>query len=106
MELNYYFDPVIQEDYYCKDKNMLGRHVSFNNINFSELSGFNIAIFGVCEDRNSLNKGCALSPNKIREKLYRLYIPADNLKIADLGNVIKCKTVKETYFAVQEIIIA
>lgn len=62
-----------------------------------------IAIIGVPEDRNSENKGCSLSPDEIRKELYKLYTPS-NVNITDLGNLKLGKNVKDTYYALTEIV--
>ena len=67
-------------------------------------SKFHIAILGIPEDRNSQNIGSAQAPDKIREKLYALYKPFDNIRVIDLGNIRQGKTVKDTYFAVNEVV--
>ncbi len=64
---------------------------------------YRIAILGVPEDRNSNNTGSALAPDEVRKKLYSLYIPSENLKVVDLGNLKKGKNVKDTYVALHEV---
>ncbi|APG66452.1 arginase [Tenacibaculum todarodis] len=72
---------------------------------FPELDDVKIAIFGVQEDRNAVdNIGCGENLHHIRKQLYQLFPGKWNAVIADLGNVQKGNTVKDTYFAVREII--
>ncbi|WP_369048613.1 formimidoylglutamase [Tenacibaculum sp. UWU-22] len=72
---------------------------------FPDLQGVKIAILGVKEGRNGLdNTGCGENLHFIRKHLYQLFQGNWHTKIADLGNVEKGNTVKDTYFAVQEII--
>ncbi|MCH3880762.1 MULTISPECIES: formimidoylglutamase [Tenacibaculum] len=72
---------------------------------FPELDDVKIAIFGVQEDRNAEdNIGCGENLHNIRKHLYQLFPGKWNAAIADLGNVQKGNTVKDTYFAVREII--
>ncbi len=66
-------------------------------------ANYKVAILGVPEDRNSSNKGACTAPDKIREKLYSLYLPNEDFKIIDLGNLKKGKKVKDTYIALAEI---
>ncbi len=65
---------------------------------------YHIALIGVPEDRNSKNIGSALAPDAIRERLYALYKPFDNVKIIDLGNLQQGKTVKDTYVALRDVV--
>ncbi|MCH3923497.1 MAG: formimidoylglutamase [Bacteroidales bacterium] len=63
-----------------------------------------IAIIGVEEDRNAINnKGCSLSANKVREYFYQLYPQDDKIKIIDLGNLKQGNQVKDTYFALADV---
>lgn len=72
---------------------------------FPSLSGVQIALVGINEDRKALkNVGCADAPDKVREQLYPLHSHWNNLKIADLGNIKKGNSIDDTYFAVKEVI--
>ena len=75
--------------------------------NFPSLEEVNIAVFGVKEDRNTINnKGCGKDFKFIRQKFYELFAGDWQTQIADLGNVEKGNSVSDTYFAVKEIIAA
>jgi formiminoglutamase len=64
-----------------------------------------IAIIGVQDDRNAIdNPGCALAPDYVREKLYRLNEGNYNTKIVDLGNIRHGATVTDTYFALKTVV--
>ena len=67
------------------------------------IASSDIAIIGVPEDRNSENKGCSFAPDKIRQELYKLYAPS-KVNITDLGNLKQGKNVKDTYFALEEVV--
>src|SRR5437762_2763325 len=55
---------------------------------FPEIEGFDMAIIGVCEERNAHNnEGCALAPDVIRSFLYKLYGGNFRAKVVDLGNI-------------------
>lgn len=70
---------------------------------FPELDDINIAIIGVCEDRNSTNNtGSNLAPDEVRSFLYQLFAGSFVPKVADLGNIMPGKTVNDTYFALRE----
>jgi formiminoglutamase len=72
---------------------------------FPDLDGIEIAILGVMEDRACVgNEGCAEGPDKIREKLYRLYQGHHNAKIADIGNIRMGHSVEDTYYALQYVV--
>ncbi len=73
-----------------------------NNDNFPELEGKDIAIFGVCEDRNSENNtGSNMAPNEVRGFLYKLYGGSFRANVVDLGNINPGNTTQDTYFAVK-----
>jgi len=85
----------------------LGNHIALHTEQdgFPDLENVKIAIFGVQEDRNSENNfGCGENLHFIRRKFYELFPGNWQTQIADLGNVLKGNTVKDTYFAVREII--
>lgn len=85
----------------------LGNHIALHTEQngFPDLENVKIAIFGVQEDRNSENNfGCGENLHFIRRKFYELFPGNWQTEIADLGNVLKGNTVKDTYFAVREII--
>lgn len=72
--------------------------------NFPDLSNANIILVGVEEDRNSLNnKGCAKAPGRIRHYLYELFPGQTPTKIADIGNIKRGNTIKDTCFALSSI---
>ena len=84
----------------------LGNKIKYYETEFPDLEqNFNVAIFGVLDDRNAINNaGCALGPDYVRDKLYRLNEGPYETKIADLGNVRPGQTVTDTYFAVKTIV--
>lgn len=64
-----------------------------------------VVIFGVQDDRNAVNNsGCALGPDYVREKLYRLFEGDYATKIYDLGNIRQGASINDTYFAVKTVI--
>ena len=72
---------------------------------FPDLENVNIALIGIKEDRKAINnQGCSLAPDYIRKYFYNLYPNNNTVKIADIGNI-KCGfEVKDTYFAVSQVI--
>lgn len=72
---------------------------------FPDLDDIDIAIIGVKEDRSAINnKGCALAPDYVRNKLYQLYPGNYNVKIADLGNIKRGFEVEDTYYALSTVV--
>ena len=106
MDLSIYFKPIeIYKDQY--KEGTIGERVLLNNpdIEFPNLENVNIAIIGVKEDRRALlNKGCAEAPDFVRGFLYQLYYGDFDLKIADLGNILPGSEIKDTYYALSEVI--
>ncbi|NOX86668.1 MAG: formimidoylglutamase [Chlorobi bacterium] len=110
MEISHYFEPVDLEGHqYFKqtDKNKLGNLINVyqQKDDFPDLEDVSIAIIGVTEDRAALqNKGCRKAPDIVRDYLYQLYTHWNQVKTADLGNIIKGHTLQDTYFALKEAI--
>ncbi|MBS1653132.1 MAG: formimidoylglutamase [Bacteroidetes bacterium] len=76
-----------------------------NGFDFPEIDGIDIAVIGVCEDRGSSeNKGSSIAPNEVRKYLYNLFEGDFKCKIADLGNILAGNTIKDSYFALSEVI--
>jgi formiminoglutamase len=110
MDLNLYFEPVELEKPGNAPrirKSMFGRNIRINTPNtpVDEISNYNVAIFGVREDRNSQNRGSAMAPDSIRNSLYHLYRINDKLKIIDLGNLKSTQTIGDTYFGVSDVVL-
>ena len=107
--LNAYLDFSIPENYFDEDiavEGLIASEIEFLSAKFdlNTIDKFDIAILGVQEERNSKNKGCALSPNLIRAELYKLSITHRSIKLIDLGNLKSGKTVRDTYYALQEVL--
>jgi len=108
MDLNDYFKPVSLEkpdpSFRFSDA-MFGRNIRINTPSspIDEISNYNLAILGVPEDRNSLNKGSAMAPDRIRSRLYELYRVNEKLKIIDLGNLKSTATAEDTYFGIRDV---
>ena len=69
-----------------------------------EIQNIDVFILGYLEDRNSNNIGATQAAAIIREQLYKLYSTSHKLNILDLGDCILGKTVKESYFVLQEVL--
>lgn len=110
MSLSDFFSPVNlekitpQKGFY---NSHLGKKISVHEIDFPDLiSGdYDIALIGVCDDRGSLNnRGCALGPDYVREKLYSLNEGSFKSKIVDLGNIIPGHKLSDTYIALKTVV--
>lgn len=95
----YISDNLSDEDSLINDVEFLSDTFDINSIN-----KFNIVLLGVKEDRSSANKDCSLAPDLIREHLFNLSKPHINIKLLDLGNLKKGKSVTDTYFAMQDVL--
>lgn len=85
----------------------LGRNIKIysSQNDFPDLEDVGVALIGVKEGRNGIdNLGCGEDLTKIREAFYKLFIGDWNLTIADLGNIQQGSMVKDTYFAVAEVV--
>ena len=110
MDLNLYFDPVSLSHEGIRnvpDTDSFSHKLKIHTPDFpiSHPTIYDIAIFGVPEDRSALIHGSALGPDKIRQKLYALAKVENKLKIVDLGNMKPGKTVKDTYAGLQDVVI-
>jgi arginase family enzyme len=84
----------------------IGTSIAIHSENdFPELEDVSIVIFAIEEDRDAYNnEGTGNDFAVIRKELYSLYAGNWNLKIADLGNIPKGNTIKDTHFALKEIV--
>ncbi len=110
MDLIHLIDPIEldkPDDYYLNRKDLFSHKIDIhtNNFEITDLSQYDLVILGVPEDRNSFNKGSALSPNVIRSELYKLIQPQNKLKILDIGNLKPGNTYSDTYIALKEAVI-
>ncbi len=105
-DINYFFKPININEFLDKtsfNENQLGSLIiPYTEDNFPDLVDVDIALIGVCDDRNSVNNtGSNMAPNEVRSFLYKLYAGTFVPKIIDLGNIMPGKTVNDTYFALQ-----
>ncbi len=90
------------------DPGQLGNYLYLFDGNEVELGDFNIALLGVCEDRNSArNPGTAKAPDIIRKEFYKLFMPPidKEFRMIDLGNIVQGETARDTYFAMASVIL-
>jgi len=106
-DIAHFFSPV-NTDNILNNYNL--KETQFGNLftiykegsDFPELEEMDIALIGVCEDRNSENnEGCKLAPDAVREFLYKLYDTGFRGNIADLGNINAGHSTDDTFFALR-----
>ncbi len=64
---------------------------------------YNVALIGVKSELNETNPGSATAPDAIRQHLYPLQGGFNNIKIKDLGNLKKGKSLSDTYAALKAV---
>lgn len=104
-EFEYYLDPVNitpEKLFEGKSGDTLEDAVVFYDGD-TDIGNFDVAIIGVRESVNSPgNSGCAVAPDHIREKLYGLSKPENDIRIIDLGNI-RGRSAKDKFVALEEI---
>jgi formiminoglutamase len=107
MSLSDFFSPLSLDKLSPKNgflTSQLGMKASFYTERFPELeeNAYDIAIFGVQDDRASVNNsGCSLGPDAFREQFYLLNEGDFQCKIIDLGNIKAGAAISDTYIAVK-----
>ncbi|MBL0049075.1 MAG: formimidoylglutamase [Bacteroidetes bacterium] len=109
MDISIYFEPLENtgilnsSDY---QPTQLGRTLARNSQSgFPDLTGVQLALIGVKEDRKSLNNvGCSESPDHVRNHLYKLFQPSGPISVVDLGNINAGFSIEDTYFAVSAVV--
>jgi formiminoglutamase len=109
MNINEYLEPVGLDkpgETYISFESQFGSKIQVNTPSepVSNLSNYDIAILGVPEDRNSLNKGSSLAPDIIRAELYQLSKIHTKATIIDLGNLKEGNTFNDTYHGLRDVI--
>ena len=110
MDLNGYFDPVSLERpefEYLDNSESFSHHISVHtpDLPIRELDKHQVVIIGIPEDGNGFIKGSKEAPDAVRDKLYQLAAINGNLKIYDLGNIKNGGSVKDSYFALRDILL-
>ncbi len=109
MDLNDYFDPVsIQKPLtrHVRPGDELGKKLVIHTPGRSvpDLQGYDLALLGVPEDRNSQNKGASSAPDPVRQKLYTLSRIRNKIQMIDLGNMRPGKTPADTWYGLRDIV--
>jgi formiminoglutamase len=87
--------------------NSIGRTIEIHSIQngIPSLENVSVAIVGVKEGRNSIeNSGCGEDLTEVRKNLYGLFPGNWQLGIVDLGKRNAGNSVKDTYFAVSDVV--
>lgn len=106
MDLSIYFSPLSLKKEQFAD-NTFGQKIDFyaNHQSFPSLSNCKVALIGVEESRaGEKNAGAELGPNEVRQHLYKLFANHYSLKIVDLGNIKQGHELKDTYFAISQVV--
>lgn len=105
-----YFSPIDTAQFHLPVEegfSTIAQHIDAYTVegDFPDLQETRLVILGVPEDRRSVrNKGCASAPDGIRAKLYALAAPCEEMRVADLGNMIPGNTPEDTYAALAGIV--
>lgn len=110
MDSAIYLNPIKVPDYKVDgnfDKRRIGDFIlTYTSENgFPNLDGKSLAIVGINETRNSVEKyQTGHAPDTVRKHLYSLFSFNDKLKIVDVGNIEQGETVEDTYYAARNVI--
>ena len=109
-DIMHFFTPVNAEDILMGQSTSESQFGSIFQIykstdDFPELEDVNMAIVGVCEDRNAPdNSGSKNAPDAVRAFLYKLFGTGFTAKVADLGNIMPGHSTEDTYFALRSVV--
>jgi arginase family enzyme len=111
IDLKDYFNPVGIEspEYASLTGNSGFSHtitINTENAPIKEIGKYQIALFGVPEDRNSINSGSFKAPDAVRAQLYQLAKIPGKTKIADLGNMKQGVSFNDTVAGLTDILAA
>ena len=109
MNINDYFDPVSlnkPEINLVPQDLVFSRKIKIHTPDqpIRNIESFDLAIFGVPEEKNAYIKGSANAPDFVREKLYQLGSVNRKTRIIDLGNLKITPNINDTYYALRDII--
>ncbi len=84
----------------------LGKHIKIHTKTdgVPELKGIQLALIGICENRNSVHSIDSPNFDTVRKEFYELFPGNWNFSIADLGDIKAGNDVKDTYFVIREIV--
>ncbi len=110
MLLSGYFEPISlekPEGDLLTDKNLICHNITIHTADnpVGDLSKYKVALIGVPEARASSVDGIELSPDAIRNKLYQLNFLEKKMPVIDLGNLVRGKEIKDTYFGLRDVVL-
>jgi arginase family enzyme len=105
-----YFNPVSLEkpqNELLLNNRLFCRHIDIHtpDIEPKDLSKYKIAIIGITESRGCNNVEVDFAADEIRNQLYQLNFPEKKINIIDLGNLKLGKELKDTYFALRDVLL-
>jgi len=105
MDLTILFSPVDESLYSdINSPSSFFKNIHIFGEKMPDYRGAHIALFGVREDRGSLqNKGAGAGPDEVRKKLYQLKRGTGSHRIVDLGNLNVGHDLNETYVRISEV---
>ena len=105
MDLTILFSPIDETLYAdLNSPSSFFKNIHIFGEKMPDYRGAHLAIFGVREDRGSLqNKGAAEGPDAVRRKLYQLKRGTGSYRIVDLGNLNVGHDLNETYVRISEV---
>ncbi len=81
-----------------------GRIISVYDSEFPDLLQADVVLLGCSEQRGSGPSKKSQSPDQVRKEFYQLYYWHNNLRIADIGNVLPGASVTDTYAALKTVL--
>jgi formiminoglutamase len=108
-EILIYFDPVqlssFAEHSYAPDRGSMGNGIFINSDlkPISSTDRFELALVFVDYHSHEIENKGIMTTGFIRQEIYKLKKPSSALRIADLGNLKRGKSLTETQFALQEV---
>lgn len=110
MNLNDYFNPVSLERpafQYLPEAHTFTRNIAIHTPGrpIKDLDRYNLALFGVPDDKGAFVPGSAAAPDRIRSMLYQLRKHNSNTRIYDLGNLKITENRSDSYYAIRDIVL-
>jgi formiminoglutamase len=110
MDISIYFEKIDVDKIVDKEQMHPKQMMNVLEINtvgsaFPGLDNIDVVLIGVKEGRMAINNtGSANTPDVVRNYFYSLFCPGYNIRIADLGNIRSGDTIRDTHFALRDVI--
>lgn len=96
---------ISQIEKQCSAKSLFYSTSFYQNQSAVNFSDYQLVIVGIADDRfRTKYLGCAKAPNVIRQFLYKLIKPRNQLNILDLGNITAGDKINDTHFALKQLL--